>query len=524
MGYLYNDTLDDQLLVERVESFKGGINTFQRATLLEPDVSQDATNLTVLENGRVRTRAGADGLSGAIWSGGEASLGMFYYDTPAAEYLISGFNTAMKKWDGASVTTMAGFVPTADSRLSMDQLVNKLYIADGTKHIQEWDGTNFSDLGTGSPNPPIASILRAHAGRLFATGVAALPDAVYASDLLEAGAGKWNWTDFSFRVGHGEGDPIVGAASMQDFYMLFLKENSLFMAYTPPTDGSGNAITNATAWPVKQLTRGIGCVGKRAFAVVGNDCFFLAQDGVRSVRRMQSVQAAYEVQAPLSEPVQIYIDRINWAAANTTCATSYKQRVFFAVPLDAATSPSHVLVYNSRLNVWEGCWTGWTPRDFAVSRFSNMNRLTFGDSAGYVNQWKDYVAADLDATYTDNSVDIPSSLTVRSFNGGENESTKTPVHFDAIFGQDSNGLVTVTPWLDGTEDGTPYQKSLLTVQNQLPVNLPFNLALGKAVPFRQSTSDLGRYVEIYFVIAQTRLKMEIVAFATSFYAGPIVRE
>lgn len=66
MPYLYDDSLDDQLLYERLESFGGGMDGYHRSTLLAPNQSQYLENLVIPDNLEVRTRPGADQLGDNI--------------------------------------------------------------------------------------------------------------------------------------------------------------------------------------------------------------------------------------------------------------------------------------------------------------------------------------------------------------------------------------------------------------------------------------------------------------------------
>jgi len=131
--------------------------------------------------------------------------------------------------------------------------------------------------------------------------------------------------------------------------------------------------------------------------------------------------------------VQPYIDRINAAAQNTIAVKKYQELILFAVPLDSATTPDHVLVYNGRLGQWIGVWTGWTPTMWEVTRFAGQQRLVFGDSAGYVNEWKDNEDEETDATYLDNARDIATRLWSRNLSFGDVEADKVAFNIRVRF-------------------------------------------------------------------------------------------
>lgn len=496
------ETLDDALLYERVESFGGGMDGFQRATLLNPDVSQYLQNVNILDNLEARTRAGADMLGGDEPSGGANQIqGLFYFDTISYEQLIAGSNSKLWKYDGSTWAEMTGFTLTSGTaQLAMAQGVDYVAIADGVSNMRSWSGLSFANLGsntgTATSDAPVgASILCWHTGRMFASGRTAEDDVIYASFLLDFSSTKWDHVNFKIRVGHGEGDPIRAMASLQDFNLCVLKENSVYLVVTDPTESS------AADWVVRRLSRGHGIVGKRAWAMVGNDLLFMSRDGVRSVRRMAAAAGQYELTPPISQAMQAYIDRINWTASNTIAAHSYKHLVLFAVPLDTATSPNYVLVYNARLNAWTGVWTGWTVRQFETTRFAGVDRLVIGEQTGLVRRWKDVDDATDDDTYTEDSAPIATKVWTRAFLFGQPVNDKDGYHSEMRFSV-SNAIVNVTALGDNSDLRT-WQHDLRQTGVTLPVNLPFDLASPRAVTGRRGLRGLPAFNELFLKIETT---------------------
>lgn len=489
-----------QLTFERVESFGGGVDGYNRATLLPADVAQRFENADVLDNLEARTRPGADTLDAEPSGANDELQGLLYFDTPAIEQLIAGSGGKLWHWSTpfAAWTEMTGWTLTDDTlMLAGAQGVDACLFSDGTQNLRRWDGSAFSDLGNiasgPSGDPPVgATILCWHAGRMFAGGKAAEDDALWASNLLDFGSGEWNHTDFKLRIGGGEGDPLRALASLQDFTLAVLKENSVYLALTDPTAAT------AAHWTVRKLASGLGCVGRRAWASAGNDVLFLARDGVRSVRRMSAAAGQYELSPPLSAPVQPYVDRIHWAYADRVAAHSYKHLVLFAVPLDAATAPDHVLVFNARLGRWTGVWTGWTPRAWETTRFAGLQRLVLGEQTGRVRQWKDFVPGDEDDTYTEDGAAIATKVWLRGMLFGapinDKEAYDAEIRFSA-----SNAIVSVTLLGDNTELRT-WEHDLRFTGTGLPVNLPFDLSSPAARTGRRGLRGLPRWNECYLKI------------------------
>lgn len=496
-----------QLTFERVESFGGGVDGYNRATLLPPDVSQYFENVNVLDNLEARTRPGADKLGD---TGPAAVLseiqGLLYFDTPTYEQLIAGSGGKLWHWSTpfSAWTEMTGWtLPDSTLLLAGAQGVDKcLFSAGGTENMRTWDGAAFTNCGnlnagiTGDP-PVGATILCWHptAGRMFASGRAIEDDTVWASKLLEFGAGKWDHTQFKFRVGGGEGDPIRAIAMLQDYNLPVLKENSVYIVVADPT------ATTAANWVIRKLASGIGCVGKRAWCYVGNDVMFMSRAGVFSVRRMASAAGQYELSPAISEPVQPWIDRINWSYAHLITAHSYKHLVFFSVPLDAATSPGTILVFNARLGRWIGIWTGWTARAFETSRFSGVQRLIIGNQTGLVRQWKDFEDLTDSDTYKEDGGDLGTKAWLRSMLFGQPINDKEAYDAELRFSS-SDSIVNVT-LLGDNADLRTWQHDLRLTGVGLPVNLPFDLSSPRAITGRRGLRDLRRFNECYLKIEST---------------------
>ncbi len=395
---------------------------------------------------------------------------LFYFDTPAVAQLLSGSGTNLFGWDGSHWTQLAGWTAASDTaRLAMAQGVDKVLISDGSGNLQIWDGTTFTDCGNEPTCPPVgATILTWHTGRMFASGIAALPDTFYVSNRLTFGLGQWNPTTRSFRIGNGDGEPVVAMAPMQNFVLCVFKSNSIWLVETNPQAEPANFSADQNT---AVLSAGIGCVGRDAWCAYGNDILFMAQDGVRSVQRMQAAAGQWQLSAPLSQPIQTYIDRINRSAWDKICAIKYQEFAFFFVPLDISAVNNCVLVWNGRLGKWCGAWTGWNGQQVAMTRFNGVNRLVFGDDQGLVNQWKDTEDAASDDTYRDNGSPYPTQLWTRSMLFGEAVNNKSAYSTVLRFSQ-GNATVNLTWCADNTNVktwvGAPTPSGDILGQDVLP--------------------------------------------------------
>lgn len=506
MPYHYNDGTDDQLLYERVESFAGGMDAFTRSTLLGPDVSQVLRNMVVLDNMEARTRPGADALNTSAVAAG-ALQGLFYYDTPTVERIVAAINKKIYGWNGTEWTEIDSDIALSDgtAQIAIAQGLDKLLISNVTGQMFIYDGSTgqITGQGTDADDPPTgATILCWHAGRMFASGFVGTTagkesDCIYVSTLLEFGTEKWDATTRSFRVGAGEGDPIVALVSIQEVTLAVLKENSIWLCVTDPTDEPANYSANQLS---EVVNYGVGCVGRRAWAMFGNDLLFMARDGVYSLRRMQAAEGQYELSAPLSQPLQPYIDRINWTYASKICATRYKQYVLFAVPMDSSTVNNAVLVYNGRLNRWIGVWDGatWLPEHWCVSRFGGVHRLCFMNADNILREWKDNESATDNDTYTDGGGGIESFVDGRGLLFGEPVNDKDAYHLEMRF---SSGYanIRVTLMADNTENKSVDIEARRELPT-LPLVLDFSLTSPGHIVLRRGFRGLPSFNECFLRI------------------------
>lgn len=118
--------------------------------------------------------------------------------------------------------------------------------------------------------------------------------------------------------------------------------------------GSGDALDTVNS-SVRVLSDGIGCIATRSVQWVPGaesaDIFFLARDGVRSMRRAENdVQAGAGF--PISYTIPGWIERINFTKAHKAVAAVFDNAYHLAVPMDGANDNTHVLRYDIGTQAW----------------------------------------------------------------------------------------------------------------------------------------------------------------------------
>ena len=537
MPILYNDNLDDQLAYDACQSFVGGQVSNVRSNLLSPVQYSEGINVDIDRFGSVVTRRGTASSYGGphTWANTTTTWGstdhdwesvpapkidsVFYFDTPSLEQLvvISGqslsYSTGSTGW-----TSVSGYTPESGANIEAAQLVDKLYLTDGTNNVHSYTGSAFTDESTGTGNPPICKYIVAHTNRLFAAGVST-PDALFCSDLLDGST--WDNVNNQIRIGGDSGDPITALAPWIGHNLVVFKERSIFNVVTDPS------VSTAASFRVENIDTHMGCVSQRSVSQIGQDIFFLAPDGIRTVRSILE-GAAQAVSEPISVGIQDVIDTINWnAAREQACAVSWRNHYILNVPTNSSTTNNTAIVYNTIAKAFVGTWT-WDATQFAVSAFNGDLELAMATESGKVLIFQDMVSptSETSSTYEDDGVDMTSSVITRGMNFGEQFSELLPNHVEVELKPASANRVNIRAIIDEESDSIVNENAIDTETGTvtLPFDLPVTFPL--TVPIKNSYNLMtkGPCREIQFKVTTPCGKMHLRSVRASAFVNTIKQE
>lgn len=266
---------------------------------------------------------------------------------------------------------------------------NKLYITNGTENIHSWDGTSvttnssLTDLGASIPS---GKYLIWWKNYMFLAGATALSGTSYPSRVWFSNLGDpdtWTTGTDYFDVNLSDGQPITGIGVLEDYLVIFKEKSIWVMTGDSPADwkisSSNNNLVN--------VFNGVGCVSHRSIVQVGNDLWFLSDDGIRSLRR--NAEGTTPQMGIVSADIQTTIDSINPSASDKACAMLFNKRVYFAIPTGSSTYNDVVMVADTRItkenidnpHPWVK-YTGWNASVFEVYEPSNTRQLYFGEGSG----------------------------------------------------------------------------------------------------------------------------------------------
>ena len=174
-------------------------------------------------------------------------------------------------------------------------------------------------------------------------------DEVIASDILDTDTYDQIYAQYRFNA--GEADFNVGLHSFTEDSLVVFNRNSIHLiANTTSLQGAST----------KLLTNEVGCVARQSISQVGNKIIFLSDNGVYSTQFFDEYNLR-GTETPLSEPINVTIQRINKNYWQNSVAVYFDNRYFLAIPLDTFQDGSEntsgvnnaIIIYNFLNKQWE---------------------------------------------------------------------------------------------------------------------------------------------------------------------------
>ena len=417
MPVLFNDAIDDMPVLDRQAVFAQQRSN-ARANLLGESECALLQNVSTGSTGVCKSRRGFHYLAALPGSG--TVQGAAFFDS-LAECLVlvrggvvyvldSNYATVGSSYDNFTLNN-----GNTTNRASFAQIADKMFISTGNaaEQLLQLTVTSFA-VPTFTQN-----VQNIHANRLIVAqnfrlfSVANAPattggSTIYTSDFLPTDPTMFTGSS-NFDVGQ-DYDDITALVAGTDFLLYVFKERSIFAIGTAPTAETGTAISVA-AFTVRQLSRDIGCVSARTVVQIGNDTFFLSRDGVRTLQRTLA-DGMTAIQPPISEPINNVIERINWTSADTATAVYRDRKYILALPLDGATAPSHIVVFDTASGGWS-MWTGVLPIDLVNVSFGESKLLVVSSTT--ISEYRDYIKESNLVPTDHQDIPAPTSIAVGTY-------------------------------------------------------------------------------------------------------------
>lgn len=532
-AYKYNENTDDPIISDGSANFTGIVSATKANRLTETQLAM-LTNGDIGAYGTVSARPPASLLGNALSDdfyvdhngvayedyAGFRFVGLNYVSDTQKIAIFKGDMTQIlffaegKLFVGSSPEITDWGNPITDSirsdaLISASQLGKKIYFVDEDK-LRRFDGETISVISNfkvisgdtlidGAAIPP-ASCIETHVERLCMAGIKdAQHDSgtVFFSDYIDGDT--WMATE-SIQIG-ADGDEIVGLKSWRNKTLLVFKPNSVWEVICDPlVDDSGNKVSPAY-WTVNKISDSYGLVARETIAQVGNDVWFLSKRGVCSIQRAVAADANEMQALPISQPIQDYIDRINWNAAEKASAVYFRDRYFLSIPIDGSSRPNVVLIYNTITKEWQGVWEGTAMRatGYARGTFNGIEKLLWRTHDGSA-----YIFSDDDTdSYFDKcdgySEYYEQELTSKAFTWDAPLNNKRAFDIEIEFYK-SSGVADLAVKLDGKTEIPIAQNLQISTSKKLPLKLPFSLAGRNISNFQFNLRMLPRFREMQVLI------------------------
>jgi hypothetical protein len=344
-----------------------GVNMKDEPGTLEIGMCQDAENKR-FENKRGSTR---DGVITPVFANAVA------YGTTFGSGVFSNPNDDDSEWlmmavaDGVWLSRDGNFPTkvsldtgiTITDTVHFTQAFNMVIMQRGPDLTElQWDGDFYGvfeeidQSASGSSDPiPNSSV-----GLYVANRLAVIDgrDNIAASDLGDYTRYAAIYTNF--KINEGSDDVLKALCPYTDNILIAFKNQSAFFA----TGVTGDLSTLS----LKDLSRDKGIQGQDAYVAVGDEVWFVSDDGIYRVVPFQQERLKVDP-IPVSDLIQPLMERVNWQYAGGACAAVWDRKVYIALPFDTSTYNNAIVVFNLSTGLWNGLDTFDSTAAFHIDRF-----------------------------------------------------------------------------------------------------------------------------------------------------------
>jgi hypothetical protein len=283
---------------------------------------------------------------------------------------VGDTNAQIEGWSGSGgfVALTGAVTQIANSRTSFVMANNATYIFNEANDavLKTTNGTSASVVAT---IPTGSNAIWFH-NYLFVWGKNTNPARLYFSVVNDPET--YNLTTGYLDVNPGDNEPIVTCSVLGDELIIF--KNSRIWALT------GFGTTDFTLDDLGSRVTAVGCNAPRGVVSTGNDIFYISYRGgtphIRSVRRTEENTVVDG--GVMSDAITGTLNRVNVTQLSKVVAEFDGRRIWFALPMDAATEPNELIVMDTLTNGWTRI-TDTYVADMHISTISGAVKLYFGD-------------------------------------------------------------------------------------------------------------------------------------------------
>lgn len=478
---------DDPKLYRLFNDVTGGINTRVLANKIGDNQAVTLDNVELNIAGQRSKRMGYTAIANDVSNLPIKDLAN-YVRQGLQDYLIANEGTNLLTWkyndatwtnikNNLSSTTYGASIVAKESGLTPDDVI--IY-QNGTDnpfriHINTSGTVDIQDLGstTGAAgSPPKSLVMCWYGNRIWVLK----NDQLYFSDAYDTDYSTsfdtvTNW----YRIPVGEERALVAT---RDLGIIVMGKEAIWSIAPSSTPA-------ATDQP-QPLTTSYGCVAGKTACVVGDDVYWLAQDGVRALKRTVQDKLQTGASYPLSYAMKDEFDSINWTYIQKACAVYFDNRYLLAVPTGSSTYNNAVFAYYPDASAW----VKWdmSVGSWSVHTVNGAQKLYFGDANNGVSYEMFHGTTDNGDTIT-----MVEETRDEDFNQKLTKKVGGWIEVEALAAGSGNTL-TIQAAVDGGNYATLGTISLSSsTAPTLPVNLPFTLSDEYVIREKLSLDTLGAF-------------------------------
>ena len=297
----------------------------------------------------------------------------FATDTTTQTVVVSGGRVFVHKQGFVEDVSTSDSIAT-DEVIEFVQANQYLFMLRGESNdVLYWDGSSSGFVAV--PDGAINDIPQSQRGA-YTSGRLLLVngDDVYASGVLDFA--DWDYAYRKFGINRGDGDEIMSLVPFNnDFVLVFKKRATYALIGLSATVMAGSQLSDYVS--VQTLSSTVGCIAPKCVVAHGEQVTFLSYKGITSIARNEQGNIMGRDDS-MSAPIESYIKRINWGYADKSCAGFHDNYLYFGLPLDEATTPNTIIVYDILANKGKGAWVGeWTGRTINPLEFFSIDEKAY---------------------------------------------------------------------------------------------------------------------------------------------------
>lgn len=353
-----------------------GLNTEGHPALISDTQCARLINADLSQLGRLKKRAGFSSVANDL--GADPFVSLARFNPQAGIDVMLGYNQKeIRYWDFGSdwsVALKTGFTPSEYAKFIIGN--DKALFINGKDNAQLIDASfNVTDLGDDVNSPPVGDVGCFFRDRYFI----AKDSILYYSDVITA---DFDRTSNFFRVNPGDNDSITNLIPFRNDELIIFKEHSIWLLKTYGANISSWYLQPVNV-KVDDRSTTAGCVAKDAAVRAGDDIYFFAEDGVRSLRRNEQ-DKLFGLEVPESDLITSeWIDLINWQHKDKIRSVCYRNRIIFAVCSEFSTTPDIWLVLHLQRDPSLNGWSVYKTIDtktFAKAYYMGQEKLYFSSN------------------------------------------------------------------------------------------------------------------------------------------------